>query len=161
MLDPASPAFVPIILGLVSLSFVIPAALVWTVPRYRLRRVQRLAAAGDPEAQATVRFLHDLVTAMNAGGPDDLQRRAELIASGRAGRAMIRAVNVGSTRVDRGGRTWRPVELTLEVAEDRRTVTATEYVDELYVARLLVGADVPVFVDRADPDVLTVGWDRA
>jgi hypothetical protein len=161
MLDPASSAFVPVILGLVALSMIVPALLVWTVPRHRLRQVERRAAAGDPDAQQSMRFLQDLVTAMNAGDPEDLRRREELIASGRAERALIRAVNVGGTRVDRGGTVRRPVELTLELGEARRTVTVLEYVDELYVARLLAGAYVPVFTDRSDPDTLTVGWDRA
>jgi hypothetical protein len=161
MLDPNSSAFVPLIVSIVALSIVVPAVLVWAVPRLRMRRLERRAAAGDPEAQRSMRFLQDLTDAMNAGGAADVRRREELMASGYVERAVIRVVDVGSTRVERGGRARRPVELTLEVGEDRRTVTILEYVDELYVARLLVGADVPVFVDRADPAVLTVGWDRA
>jgi hypothetical protein len=103
MLDPESSAFVPAILGLVALSMVVPAVLVWAVPRHRLRRVERRAAAGDPEAQRSMRFLQDLTDAINARGPAELRRREELIASGRVERAVIRAVDVGGTRVERGG----------------------------------------------------------
>jgi hypothetical protein len=160
MPDPASSAFVLFILGLVALSMAVPAVLVWAVPRLRMRRLERRAAAGDPEAQRSMAFLQDLVTAMNAGGPTEAQRREALVASGLAERAVIRAVKVGGTRVERGGTVRRPVELTLELGADRRPVAIVEYVDELYVGRLLVGADVPVFVDRADPDALAVAWDH-
>jgi hypothetical protein len=161
MLDPSSSAFVPLVVAVIALSFVVPAMLVWAAPRVRLRRVERRAAAGDPDAQRSMQYLEDLGAAINAGAPDHVRRREELIASGRAERAVIRAVDVSSTRVERGGRIRRPVELTLQLGENRRSVTVVEYVDELYVARLLVGADVPVFVDPSDPEHLTVGWDRA
>jgi hypothetical protein len=161
MFDPVSAAIVAGIVLMLGLSLVAPALMVWPGPALRMRRLERRAAAGDPEAQQSMRFLQDLTTALNAGGPADLQRREQLMASGLVERAIVRAVIVGGTRVDRGGTVWRPVELTLELGSDRRTVSHVEYVDELYVSRLLVGADVPVYVDRTDPETLTIGWDRA
>jgi hypothetical protein len=163
MLDPDSDTFVVAVLALTLLPIVGAGALCWfltvRLPRRQLRRVERLAGAGDPDAMRSMRFLDDLGAAFGAGGPQALERRNDLRHSGRQARAEITSVVVHSTRVERGTTALRPVTMTLALLGEERSITVTEYVDELYVARLLVGAEVTVFVDRLDPDAVTVGWD--
>jgi hypothetical protein len=165
MLDPNADSYAFTIAGLTLLTIAGAWGLAWYFmaqrPRMQLRRVERQAAEGDPDALRQMRFLDDLGAAFGAGSAQDEERRSELRRNGRGARAELRSVKVGSTRVERGTTAMRPVTMTLEVFDEERERTVTEYVDELYVARLLVGADVPVFIDRLDPDVLAVGWDMA
>jgi hypothetical protein len=163
MLDPNADAFVPVVLGLTFLAIAGAAALAWLLtfglPRRQLRRVERLAAAGDPGAIRSMEFLGQLDAAFAAGGPRDAERRDALRRDGRPVRAEIRAVEVGSTRVERGTTAMRPVTLSLRPLGDERELTVTEYVDELCVARLLVGSELTLFVDRLDPAAVTIAWD--
>jgi hypothetical protein len=163
MFDPNSSSFVYAVLGLIVLCIGGAGVLSWSLavqlPRMRLRRVERQAAAGDPEAIRSVRFLEDLDSAFRAGSPQDAERRNELRLKGRKVRAEIRSVTVGSTRTERGTTAMRPVTMTLGLLDEDRELTVTEFVDELYVARLLIGAEVTVFIDPLDPAALTVGWD--
>jgi hypothetical protein len=159
MFDPTSPFFFVFLFGAIAG----PWALSWFFmvqrPRLHVRRVERRAAAGDPEAMRQMRFLDDLGAAFGAGSAQDAERRRTLRADGRQVRAGIRSVEVGSTRVERGTTAMRWVTMTLRPLDGERERSVTEFVDELYVARLLVGAEVTVFVDRLDPDMATVGWD--
>jgi hypothetical protein len=163
MPDPNSDAFVFVVLGLTLLSIASAGALAWfltnELPRRQLRRVERQAAAGDPDAIRSMRFLDQLGGAFAAGSAPAVERRAALRRDGRAVRAEIRSVEVGSTRVERGTTASRPVTLALRPLGEERELSVTEYVDELYVARLLVGSEVTAFVDRRDPAAITVGWD--
>jgi hypothetical protein len=163
MLDPSSDSFLIVVVGLTFASIASAGALSWFLtvglPRRQLNRVERSAAAGDPDALRSMRFLDDLDAAFTAGSREEDERRNDLRLGGLRVRAEIRSVAVGSTRVERGTTALRSVTMTLRLLDDGRELSVTEYVEELYIARLLVGSDVTVFVDPLDPAAVTVGWD--
>lgn len=104
-------------------------------------------------AQAT-ETLHDVQEGQAEG--------ARLLAEGRPGTARLVAVRDTGTTIGTGAQDNPVAELDLDVRLDGRDpyrATVTQLIPRLAVGRLVPGSELPVKVDRNDPQKLVVDWE--
>ena len=129
-------------------------------PAWEVRRLEARAAAGDPEAKATLARGEELkgVLRRSIGGADPERQR--LLVVGRPARAIILDVRPLGLEVSHGPVPTRIIEVSLMLdGGDGRAITVRDAVSELHVGRLLKGASVPVRVDPSGSRRLIVLWD--
>ena len=152
-----------VFLGIV-LVIVVLGALLVSASKKRVEQLRARAAAGDPAAKLELQRLEGMQRALekSQGKPDhDAERIA---ASGIEARATVKAVRRLGFSIKRGGEKLASIDVDLSYeVEGRPPVDATvnDMISEPLIGRLLVGATVPIRVDREAPHRVIVLWDHA
>lgn len=149
-------------LGVIAVIVILGALLV-SASKRRVEQLRARAAAGDPAAKKELQRLDSMQRALERSQGKADHDAERIVVSGVHGRATVNAVRRAGFSIKRGGEKLSSIDVDFTCDVEGKPpfeATVNDMIAEPLIGRLLIGATVPIVVDREPPNRVVVLWDR-